>query len=80
MKTKVKGFWCDGDGITVIEIASIVLLLAVVVGYFLFKKIDPVFGDIVIGCLLANAGQHVGVRFARRNARIDAESGTEPKE
>jgi Flp pilus assembly pilin Flp len=72
--SKIKGFWNDASGVTVIEIVALTLLVVVVIGYFMFKAIDPVLGDIVIGSFLATAGQNVGSKFARRNKRIDVEA------
>lgn len=72
-KKRIKGFWNDGLGVTVAEIAALAML--VLVGYqaIVYGKIDNILGDIAMAAILGVAGQHVGVRFARRGEEREAE-------
>jgi len=66
----MKGFWNDGDGLTVVEILAIVLGLGSVGLYWKFGGMDSNFADIVVASILGSAGQRVGYKWANGRARI----------
>lgn len=76
----MKGFWNDEDGMSVLDILSLVFMVAAIATYYMFKHVDPNFADICIGVFLSSAGHKAVIGFGRRNARISAGVGENKEE
>lgn len=73
----MKGFWCDGDGLTVVEVLAITLGLGSIGLYWRFGGIDTSYADITVAAILGAAGQKVGYKWVNGRERI-ANEGCQP--
>jgi hypothetical protein len=66
----MRGFWNDAEGLTVVEILALAFGLASIAGYLWFREMDTNWADIMIGALIAVAGQKVGVGLVGRRKGV----------
>lgn len=62
----MRGFWNDSEGLTVVEILALAFGMASIAGYLWFQEMDTNWADIMIGALLAVAGQRVGTGLVEK--------------
>lgn len=74
----MKGFWNDGDGLSVVDILAITLGLGTALAYWRYGSVDTNYADIVIAALIASAGQRVGMGITRRGITASSDNGNEP--
>lgn len=67
----MKWFGNDADGLTTVDILSIVLGLGTLLAYWRYSAVDTNYADIVVAALIASAGQKIGVSYTRRGLNIN---------